>query len=38
MDELARLIRAHRAAEPDNFDGREHLYMERENLRATLLR
>lgn len=36
MDELAEQIAASVLAEPENFDAREHLWQERENLRASL--
>ena len=36
MDRLAVEIQAHEAARPDDFDGREAMWMERENLRDQL--
>jgi hypothetical protein len=36
MDRLAGELLRHMHAEPDNFDGRERLWMRREELRASL--
>lgn len=38
MEELAKEIRASMSREPDAYDERERLWMEREDLRSKLLR
>ena len=37
MEELAEAIRTSLRSEPENFEGREPLWMEREELRAMML-